>query len=65
MLESTILVISFAVLTAILPFSATAKSSNGGAGAAKDSGATVQARWPRNLANLPVQQSTKIIRRRN
>jgi hypothetical protein len=49
MLESIILVISLAVLTAILPFSATAKSSNGGAGAAKDSSATVQARWPRKV----------------
>jgi hypothetical protein len=47
MFESIILLISFAVLTAILPFSATAKSSNGGGGAAKNLSATIQARWPR------------------
>jgi hypothetical protein len=49
MIESIIRVISFAVLAAILPFSATAKSSNGGGGAAKDLSATVQARWPQKV----------------
>ena len=47
MLETIILVISFAVFTAVLPFSATARSSNDSAGAVKDSNAAIQARWPR------------------
>ena len=46
MLKPIILAIAFAILTAIFPSSANAKSSNGGAGKAKDSRATMQARWP-------------------
>jgi hypothetical protein len=46
MLKSIIIPIAFAMLTAILPSSANAKSSNGGIGKEKDSSATAQARWP-------------------
>jgi hypothetical protein len=46
MLKPIILAIVFAVLAALLPSLTNAKSSNGGAGKAKDSRATMQARWP-------------------
>jgi hypothetical protein len=46
MLKPIVISIAFAILTAILPSSANAKSSNGGVGKEKDSSARIQARWP-------------------